>query len=542
MKFTVDEANPNETLTQVLEFIHGSLASQKLTAKELTDAELMCEESLVRLFKYSDFSKVKYVRVNIRHFFGNITVDLTVPGQEFDFTESFQAILKVDDNESIEAIQNILLRLFSPNLRYKHSRNFNAIRIRAVRSEYSGLYMTFGALFAAIIAGLLLRAFAPESVCMSLNDNVFTTIRTIFMNGLKTCAVPIVFCSIAASVADAGNLSGMQRSGIRLMQWFLLGQIAAVCVGFGVVMLFGTGKGAGLVATSSVQAGASVMSAKDTIIGLIPDNLIRPFLEGNMLQLIILAVLAGMAAGSTGAEVITKTLNELNIIFMRITSYFMSMIPLVIFCSIASIIITTGLDTVLSLLGLLLTLWTGYAVMHVIICLAVRFVAGLSPVTLYRKSLPAIITAFSTCSSSAALPDMMRCAETLGIPQKLYSFGLPLGILVNKVSACMYYAALVLSATNMYGVNLSVPALLGLSVSVVFMCLAAPNLPGAGLVSMSVLLSQAGIPLEFMGLIMSIDTLCDMTGTPTKCVGNLAEEVIVAKLENELDVEVYSQP
>ena len=402
--------------------------------------------------------------------------------------------------------------------------------------------MTFGALLAAIIAGLALRAFVPESVYMSLNDNIFTTIRTIFMNGLKTCAVPIVFCSIAASVADAGNLSGMQRSGVRLMKWFLLGQIVAVFVGFGVVMLFGTGKGAGLAASSSVQAGASVMSAKDTIIGLIPDNLLRPFLEGNMLQLIILAVLVGMAAGSTGAEVITKTLNELNIIFMRITSYFMSLIPLVIFCSIASIIITTGLDTLLSLLGLLLTMWAGYAVMNIVYCLAVKFAAGLSPATLYRKSLPAIITAFSTCSSNATLPDMMRCAKTLGIPKKLYSFGLPLGISINKVTCSVSYSICVLAVANMYGINIPASSLLALGMSIIIVNMATPGLPGALLISISILLSQAGLPLEAIGLIMSIDALCDVVSTPSICMGNIAEEVIVAKLENELDVEVYNQP
>ena len=221
----------------------------------------------------------------------------------------------VNEAHTSGTVQNILLHLFSENLTYRHSGGFNKISIRAVRSEYSGLYMTFGALLAAVMAGLLMRAFVPESLYLSLNSNIFTAVRKIFMNGLKVCAVPIVFCSIAVCIADAGSLSGLRKIGAHLMK----------CV---------------------------------------------------------LAVLVGSAGASTGAVLITKFLNEINGMFMRITRYFMHFVPL----------------------GLLLAILAGLAVMNVIVCLAVKFVAGLKPSVLYKKSLPVIITAFTTCSSSAALP------------------------------------------------------------------------------------------------------------------------------------------
>ena len=145
------------------------------------------------------------------------------------------------------------------------------------------------------MTGLVMKMFVPENVCMFVNDNVFASVRTIFMNGLKMCAVPIVFCSIAASASDVGSLSGLKRTGTRLMSWFLIMHVIAVIVGIGLVMLFGTGKGAGLQAAASTASERASVSIMDTIIKLMPENIVRPFLESNMLQLILAAFLAGTA-------------------------------------------------------------------------------------------------------------------------------------------------------------------------------------------------------------------------------------------------------
>ena len=318
-----------------------------------------------------------------------------------------------------------------------------------------------------------------ESVYMPINDNFLAAVRTIFMNGLKMCAVPVVFFSIAASASDLGSFSGLRRTGMRLLRWFLVMQVIAVIIGFGIVGLLGTGKGAGFIVQSASSSSAKSVSFIDTLVHLIPENIDRSFVEGNMLQLIVVAFLAGAAAASTGAKIVIQAFNELNRLYMKITAYFMKFMPLLIFCFITSTIITTGLNTILSVAGLLVTLWAGYLLMNAACCLAVKFLTGLNPAHAYRKSLPALITGFTTCSSNACLPDLMKSAESLGISPKLYSFSLPLGISINKITNCVYFAACVLSAAYMYGINISWSGIMSAGISAVIINMATPGILGA---------------------------------------------------------------
>ena len=226
-----------DELKAALSFIHENLEALKLSHKNAMRAELFCEEALLRLMAYAYFNTTNYFRVRVRKSFGNILIDLAVPGDEFDFAESlelpeYEEISYGDSQEAI--IQNLLLRSFIGQASFRHSRNFNIVTLAALRSNYSGLYKVLSALFLAVAAGLLMRAFLPEDLCMKINDNIF--------------------------------------------------------------------------------------ALKDMIINLMPDNLIRPFLEDNMLQLIMLAVLMGSAAGIAGAQSIIKGCNELNAIFMRVTA------------------------------------------------------------------------------------------------------------------------------------------------------------------------------------------------------------------------------
>ncbi|MBQ7219615.1 MAG: dicarboxylate/amino acid:cation symporter [Synergistaceae bacterium] len=537
MEFIVNESDSTRTVAQILEYIHGRLESLKLPSRERTRAELMSKESLLRLYEHADFSKIKRIRAGVSNFLGNITVTLRVPGEEFVFTGGLEEIIPDDDDtDNAEALQNVLLRSFGNNVVYRHSRHHNVVTVRAVRSEYAGLYKTLGALILAVITGLALRGTEAGTL---LNSSFLEPVKTIFMNGLKTCAVPIVFFSIVSCIADAGNLSGLRKIGMRLLRWFLVMQVLGVVVGFGTALLAGAGKGAGLAASSQPSGAGASISLIDRVINIMPGNIVRPFSEADMLQLILLAFMIGAAISATGSKNVKNMFAELDRVFMKVTGYLIGFMPLVVFCSIASMIIAAGLDTVLSLLGLMLTMIIGFAVMNAVYCLAVRLVAGLKPSVMYRKSFSALMTAFMTCSNNAAIPDIMNASESLGISSKLYSFGVPLGVSLNKSGLCAYSAMSIIAAANMYGVNIPAMSLVSLGVSILIVTLAAPSMPGSGIISLSILLAQAGCPVEFVGLAMSIDAVVDMLRTSTTCAGNIATEIIVAKLGGELDTERY---
>ena len=547
-RFSVTPESVKSTLPEMLAFIRESLERFRLNLKEANRAQLMAEEALVRLVERGDFEGGGAIQVNARRFLGSVTVDLSVPGHEFDFSKDLELGVPLDESEmsseAAEAIQNILLRSFEDRLRYRHKRGVNRIRVTAVQSRYANLYLTLGALVLALATGLLLKGFASAAFCAALNETLLLPIRTVFMNGLKMCAAPVAFLSVATCFSQYGDLSEVRRLGSRLMLCFLLTQIIAVGVGLGMSWLFNPGGGLSLApsspTTSNAAASASI-SIRDTLVNLMPSNLIRPFLEGNMLQLIILAVFMGTSVAATGANTVRAFLQESNDVFMRITAILMRFIPLVVFCSITSMCLTTGGAALLSIIGIFATVLGGLLAMAAVYWLMTAFVGRLNPARLFSKALPMMATAFSTSSSNAAIPDNMRAARNMGISPKVYSLSIPLGTAINKNGTCVHLVIVVLALARIYGVHVSPADLLSLGVSVVTLAMAMPGLGGVGIIEVSLLLSNLSAPVEAVGLIMGVDPMIDMCRTVFNCLGTLTSTLTVAAREGLLDREAYNK-
>ena len=374
-KFMVNTSDTGQTLENALGFISKQLEAMKLSAKDANRAGLMCEESLVSLLKRADFSQWQYFTVEVWKLFGDVIIDLRVPGEEFDFYGNPELSYKSDDDELQEtqaAIQSVILRSFSRYLRYKHYRTFNAVRIKALLSNYSGLYKTLTVLFLAVVSGVVLKTFFPESVCMFINDNIFVPVRSVFMNGLKMCAVPVVLFLVITCLAGMGNVSGIQKSGGRLIKYFLIFQIASTAIAFGLMFIFRTGAGVRLAAQSVETSAEGSVSLMGMLVNLVPANVVKPLLEGNMFQILVIAVIIGISTGVAGVKVLRDVFGELSAVFMRAASIFMLIVPLAIFCSVASMIITTGLNSLLSVLGILLTLIAGYFLLNIFFCVIVK--------------------------------------------------------------------------------------------------------------------------------------------------------------------------
>lgn len=544
-KFDAVNNDRDSALSSALEYIHEQLEAMKLKTKDAVRAELMCEESLVSLMNHADFSVLPYFSVNVRKIFGNVIIDLKVPGQEFEFSGASE-ISPLKDNdalqESYESIQRLVLHSFIQYISYRHSGKINTVRINAVLSNYSGLFKTLTALCLAVVSGLLLRNFAPESVSMFLNDNIFAPIRSVFLNGLKMCVIPIVFCSVVSCIADMGGLSGIKQAGGKIIKYFITANIMGLAVGLCIMYIFRPGTGANLTAASSETVQTQTLSLAGNLVHIVAGNIVRPFLEGDMLQIMAIAFFVGLAISFTGAKMIRKFSDEINMIFMKITEFFLYLTYIVVFCSVASMIITTGAGTLFSAAGVIFTLIGGHVIIFVIFCLAVKFSAKLNPFTMIRKSVPLLATSFSTCSSIAAIPDALKCSDDMGIPSSLYSFSVPLGLSLGKAATPVYYWVMVLSAANLYGVDIAPSLIISLSVTILLLSITTPAMPGSGIISLSVLLTQAGCPLEFIGLAVSIEMLTDFTATMAVSFGNLACTILAAADDNILDREKFNRP
>ena len=167
-------------------------------------------------------------------------------------------------------------------------------------------------------------------------------------------------------------------------------------------------------------------------------------------------------------------------------------------------------------------------------------IGRLNPARLFSKSLPAMLTAFTTSSSNATIPDAMRAAEGMGIAPKVYSLAIPLGASVNKTGIGVYLIVVALALAKIYGVAVSAAGLLSLGVSAMILVMAIPGLPGGMILGASILMTQLGVPIDAVGLIIGIDPLVDIFSSVCSCLGTLTATLVVASREGLLDTTRYN--
>ena len=533
------EFNGMETLPRILEFIEASLKNFKIKSKEAVRSELICEEALVKLIEHADFSKNNFINVEVKKFFSDVSIKLKVPGNEFDFfVDNGLAFNEYGDEDTVDAIRNLVLNSFEKKIEYKSTKNFNNVKIKVSRSPYFNLYRMMTALILAVITGFLMRNFMSEEMISLINTNIFEPVRSIFLRGLKMCVIPFMFFSIASCFTQSGNLSGIKRTGLKLVSYTLLTEIIAIFIGTVLVYTLGIGKGMNLSAISISQNSAqnSLSAVKDTFINLMPDNFIRAFVEGDMLQLIVLSLLVGIAAGCSEIKIIDTIFTDITNIFVKITNFFMDFMPVLIFCSVTSIFIKTGTETLFLLMSILGAIILGFIILIVVYCLMIFFIARLNPVTTLKKTSSLLITAFTTSSSTASVPEANKAAQELGISNKIYSFALPIGIFLSRSSMCLNTVMLIFSIANMYGIELGITQIFSIGISTI---IAVTAIPGSGIIALSSILASSDVPIDGLSVVVGIYPIMDMFNIAVKMFSIMTLILIIAKSENQIDVEKY---
>ena len=534
-----------------LDAIELRLKKYGLKKKEITKARLISEELMTSLIAHADTGKA-YMLLSVRKWMGEIIVEISIPGTAYDFSRSIEMGVPLDTEEigsdAEITIRNMILKSYVADLKYRNQNGVNSVRLTVVRSNSRQLYYTLTAMLLAIVAGILFKLFLPESLNQLLSSNLFTPVKTMFMNGLKMVVAPVVFFSIICAVGQFGNLSEMGKIGGKILGLYLLTTVLATATGIGIGCLFQLGESTAVDTTalniSSVAAQEIHISIKDTLVNIVPSNFTAPFLEANMLQLIFLAVICGIASGMIGSH--GKTINDFfsacNELFLKITTLLIKFMPIAVFCSILSLILTTGIQTLLPVLGICLCFIAGLALMMVIYCLMLFLLAKLNPIPFVKKYWPVMAQVASMASSNAALPlNMSTCEKKLGISSRVYSLSLPLGATMNMDGTCVYLGVAALGLAKLFGVEIMGASLLPIATSIIVLSIGAPGVSGAGLVCLSVLLTQLNVPVEAVGLIMGIDPLLGMLRTMSNCLGDVAISAIAAKSENLLDMDVYQK-
>ena len=537
---------------EAVEFVQRSLEEYGIAAKAAIKGTLVAEEAIASLVAHAE--KNGTLRVNVRKLAGSITVEMSAPGSDYSLTDAMteaDVILDSDvGEEMLESIRNIMLTSLADGLKFSHKNGYNNIRITIEKNRRRFLYLTLAALIAGTLVGVVLSLAGPDAVNGALNGYILTPVKTMYINALKIIVAPVVFFSIVTCISGFSDLNELGRIGGRTTLMYLFTTLIAVAVGAGSYYLFRPGTAGGAAAAAAAATGPAApsgedveLSAIDMIVDIVPSNFVKPFLENNMAQLIFLAVLCGIAVGMIGkySEVLIQIFEALNELFMKITAMIIRLMPVAVFCSMSSMVIDLGVKTILSIFGMFATFLFGLACMLIIYIILMILIGRLDPRPFIRKYAPVMLQIFSMASSNASIPlNMEVCDKKLGVSSKVYSLSIPLGATLNMDGTCVQLMVFALALAKVYGVTVTGSALLMMAFTVVILSMGAPGIPGAGVICLSVLLEQLGVPTEAVGLVMGIGPLIGMFLCMCNCTGDTVITTIVAKSVGELDIGKYN--
>lgn len=541
--------NDRQEIEQALNYVEEGLKKYNLNKRDITMATLTAEESIVCLMDHAPENAE--IEITFKRILGNVSLNISAPGELFDVAESSTVMedMELDgigpDMEN--AIRSLIFRSRSDSFRYKNRHHRNTIQIAVKRSDRVQLYLTLGALALSIILGILFKLLLPQPAQNALNHYVLSPVKKMFLNALKMIIGPVVFFSIVSCLSQFDNLRDLGKIGAKVMGMYLFTTLLAILVGLGVFFILQPGD-ASLAAFVTDAANETIKTAEstqisilDTIINIVPSNFVKSFLEADMLQIIFMAILCGVAVGMIGdySKPLMNFFEGCNLLFLKITTLIVKIIPLAVLCSMTSLVMLTGTDMLLSIMSFAGTFVLALAVMLGVYCLLVLLIGRLNPLVLIKRHAPTMLTNFSLASSNASMPFNIDSCRKLGVPSKICAFSIPLGATVNMDGSCIYMAVAGLFLAKVFGIELDGSAFVSMIFSIIVLSIGAPGIPGSGLICLSVLLVQLGVPAEALSLIMGIDSLMGMFRTAVNSTGDVAVSLIVAKTEKLLDTEQY---
>ncbi len=380
-----------------------------------------------------------------------------------------------------------------------------------------------------IILGVAFGILFPE---IALKQKV---IGTAFVYFLKMLVVPLVFSSIFVAILGLGSVEHLKRMGLKTIGLYILTTALAVMTAIAAMNIFHIGEkvsSAGLAFEKATTI--APFSFEDMILSFIPTNIFHALSSGAMMQVIVFAILFGVAAlylSKTQQAPLINLFTSVSEAMLKMAEWVILMTPIGVFSLISYVIAEQGIDVVFGLYKYMLVV-VGVIIFHAIVTLPaiLRLFTKVNPYKYLSLVREAPIMAFSTASSAATLPVSMRVVEEMGgVDKKNASFVLPLGATVSMDGTAAYLSVAVLYIANLAGVTLSFADQVLLGITVVALSVGVAALPSASLVMMVVILNQIGLPVEYMALIVAVDRILDMCRTSL----NVTSDLIVTKIIDE---------
>ncbi|MEM0954118.1 MAG: dicarboxylate/amino acid:cation symporter [Pseudomonadota bacterium] len=392
----------------------------------------------------------------------------------------------------------------------------------------------------------LLAGMIPAGMQSFINtwfiEGLLDVVGRIFVASLKMLVVPLVFVSLICGASSLGNNARMGRIALRTVLLYLFTTGVAVTIALVVALTVNPGRGIALPGEADFQP-APAPPLTDVIVDLVPSNPIQAMAEGNMLQVIVFALLIGFAitrSGDAGSR-ICGFFRDLEVIIMKIVGMLMLLAPYGVAALLIKLFSELGFAAILDLGKYFLTV-AGVLIFHglVVYSSLLKAMVGLPPSVLLYKMRSVWAFAFSTASSAATIPITLRAVEKkLGVKPSVAGFTVPLGATVNMDGTAIMQGVATVFIAQVYGVDLSAGDLVAVVLTATLASVGAAGVPGVGLIALALVLEQVGLPVEGIAMIIGVDRLLDMVRTSVNVTGDATVSLIVAELEGQVDKTIF---
>jgi len=376
-----------------------------------------------------------------------------------------------------------------------------------------------------------------------LVDGIFEVVGKIFVASLQMLVVPLVFVSLICGTCSLKDTTKLGRIGGKAISLYLVTTAVAISFAMSLALFINPGEGVNMVANTTFES-REAPSLAQVLIQMFPSNPFEVFAQGNMLQVIVFALLFGIAIALSGkpGERVASLFEDLSVVIMRLVTVLMNIAPYGVFCLLASLFTDVSIETFGNLIKYFLVVFVAL-VLHATITYPVllKLLTGLNPLIFLKKMRNTAIFAFSTSSSNATLPITMETAtKKMGVKNSIASFTVPLGATINMDGTAIMQGVATVFIAQVFNVDLTLTDYLLVVLTATLASIGTAGVPGVGLIMLAMVLDQVGLPVEGIGLIIGVDRLLDMTRTAVNVTGDSMVTIIVGKSEKQFDEALYN--
>ena len=378
-----------------------------------------------------------------------------------------------------------------------------------------------------------------ESSSGTYVTNLLDLVSYLFLSSLKLIIVPLIFFSIVCGIVSLSDDVSISRLGIKTLLLYTITTVIAISLG----LLF----------SSFINYEPIEMKNLDSVINIenietdgniFPNNIFKSLSDGNIIHLLIFAVLIGISAARIKNRIKTfiQYFYDFNDVINELVKLIISFTPIAVFCILAKTFSTQGIETIMSLAGYFFTV-VFVLLFHFLFTFSIliKLFTALNPVKFFQNLKDVVIFTFSTSSSSASIPFTLKAAEEkYGIDKSISTFTVPLGATINMDGTAIMQGCATFFLASLYGIDLGINEIVTIVITATIASIGTAGIPSAGIIMLTVIFTQIGIPLEGITLLLGVDRLLDMMRTSVNVSGDLCISCVIASSENKINEKIFN--